>query len=85
MSPPPVTCHPTCHPICHLLPHLPQGEVFTCLARALHQVARDLPRRPLGRTLRVTYELCLAGQVGVDSVYSPHPHLASPRHHLAQG
>lgn len=36
--------------------------VFTCLAKALGYLAQDLPRRPLGKTLRVTYELCLAGQ-----------------------
>jgi len=60
-----LTCPATCRQVvAHLLDNLHhQGEVFTCLARALHQVARDLPRRPLGRTLRVTYELCLAGQV----------------------
>ena len=38
-----------------------QVAVFTCLAKVLGHLAQDLPRRPLGKTHRVTYELCLAG------------------------
>ena len=38
-------------------------ELFTCMTRCVHHLANDLPRRPLGRTIRVTYELCLTGKV----------------------
>ena len=42
---------------------LSQVELFTCMSHCLHHLACDLPRRPLGRTIRVTYELCLSGRV----------------------
>ena len=60
-----LTCPTSCRQVVSgLLAELQeQVAVFTCLAKALGHLAQDLPRRPLGKTLRVTYELCLAGQV----------------------
>lgn len=37
--------------------------LFTCLVKCLNLLVNDLPRKPLGKSLRITYELCLAGQV----------------------
>lgn len=38
-------------------------DLFTCLVKCLNVLVNDLPRKPLGKSLRITYELCLAGQV----------------------